>query len=198
MPHKFHKAFKGLFKLYTTQPPFIYLAFLTFPLDRELEILVDILNLFRELEILVDNLNLFRELEILIDNLNMVWELEILVDNLNMFRELEILVDNLNMVWELEILVDSLNLFRELEILVDNLNLFRELEILVDNLNAGRPQCPVGLNTLVVPRKNSQNVATSENQPYVYLNCGHVQVSKSFFLYRGVTRGEGRTFVTSS
>ena len=155
MPHKFHKAFKGLFKLYTTQPPFIYLAFLTFPLDRELEILVDILNLFRELEILVDNLNLFRELEILIDNLNMVWELEILVDNLNMFRELEILVDNLN--------------------------LFRELEILVDNLNAGRPQCPVGLNTLVVPRKNSQNVATSENQPYVYLNCGHVQVSKSFF-----------------
>ena len=60
------------------------------------------------------------------------------------------------------------------------MNLFRELEILVDNLNAGRPQCPVGLNTLVVPRKNSQNVATSENQPYVYLNCGHVQVSKSF------------------
>jgi pellino protein len=51
----------------------------------------------------------------------------------------------------------------------------RELELLVDNLNAGRPQCPVGLNTLVVPRKNSQNVATSENQPYVYLNCGHVQ-----------------------
>ena len=146
MPHKFHKAFKGLFKLYTTQPPVIYLAFLTFPLDRELEILVDILNLFRELEILLD----------------------------------------------------ILNLFRELEILVDNLNLFRELEILVDNLNAGRPQCPVGLNTLVVPRKNSQNVAASENQPYVYLNCGHVQVSKSFFLYRGATRGEGRTFVTSS
>jgi len=51
----------------------------------------------------------------------------------------------------------------------------RELELLVDNLNAGRPQCPVGLNTLVVPRKNSQNTVTSENQPYVYLNCGHVQ-----------------------
>ena len=30
---------------------------------------------------------------------------------------------------------------------------FRELEMLVDNLNAGRPQCPVGLNTLVVPRQ---------------------------------------------
>ena len=29
----------------------------------------------------------------------------------------------------------------------------RELEMLVDNLNAGRPQCPVGLNTLVVPRQ---------------------------------------------
>jgi len=51
----------------------------------------------------------------------------------------------------------------------------RELELLVDNLNAGRPQCPVGLNTLVVPRKNSQISSTSENQPYVYLNCGHVQ-----------------------
>lgn len=51
----------------------------------------------------------------------------------------------------------------------------RELELLVDDLNAGRPQCPVGLNTLVVPRKNSENTSTSENQPYVYLNCGHVQ-----------------------
>ena len=176
MPRKFHTLkygtnFKGFlrfniwkpsfarkFKLYTTQPPLIFLAFLTFPLDRELEILVDNLNLFRELEILVDNLNMVRELEILVDNLNMV---------------------------------------RELEILVDNLNLFRELEILVDNLNAGRPQCPVGLNTLVVPRKNSQNVATSENQPYVYLNCGHVQVSEAT-LYRGATRGEGHIFVTSS
>lgn len=28
-------------------------------------------------------------------------------------------------------------------------------------------------------RKNSQNTATSENQPYVYLNCGHVQVGKA-------------------
>jgi len=50
----------------------------------------------------------------------------------------------------------------------------RELELLVDNLNAGRPQCPVGLNTLVVPRKNSAHT-NPENQPYVYLNCGHVQ-----------------------
>jgi len=51
----------------------------------------------------------------------------------------------------------------------------RELELLVDTLNAGRPQCPVGLNTLVVPRKNSVQTVSPENQPYVYLNCGHVQ-----------------------
>lgn len=49
----------------------------------------------------------------------------------------------------------------------------RDLEKVIDELNAGRPQCPVGLNTLVIPRK----VTPSENQqqPYVYLNCGHVQ-----------------------
>ncbi|XP_055322360.1 protein pellino [Sitodiplosis mosellana] len=49
----------------------------------------------------------------------------------------------------------------------------RDLEKLVDKINEGRPQCPVGLNTLVIPRK----VTLSEhiNQPYVYLNCGHVQ-----------------------
>lgn len=49
----------------------------------------------------------------------------------------------------------------------------RDLEHEIDEINAGRPQCPVGLNTLVIPRK----VTPSENnqQPYVYLNCGHVQ-----------------------
>lgn len=57
-----------------------------------------------------------------------------------------------------------------------NFSLFqtkRDLEKLVDELNDGRPQCPVGLNTLVIPRK----VTLSEqiNQPYVYLKCGHVQ-----------------------
>ncbi|VVD02934.1 unnamed protein product [Leptidea sinapis] len=50
----------------------------------------------------------------------------------------------------------------------------RDLEALVDELNAGRPQCPVGLNTLVIPRKLS-SVRDDLNQPYVYLNCGHVQ-----------------------
>lgn len=49
----------------------------------------------------------------------------------------------------------------------------RDLEHEIDEINAGRPQCPVGLNTLVIPRK----LTPSENQqqPYVYLNCGHVQ-----------------------
>lgn len=53
----------------------------------------------------------------------------------------------------------------------------RDLEKLVDQINEGRPQCPVGLNTLVIPRK----ITLSEhmNQPYVYLNCGHVQGNDS-------------------
>uniref|UniRef100_A0A182SA47 Pellino n=1 Tax=Anopheles maculatus TaxID=74869 RepID=A0A182SA47_9DIPT len=49
----------------------------------------------------------------------------------------------------------------------------KDLEKLVDEINAGRPQCPVGLNTLVIPRKVS--LGDHVNQPYVYLNCGHVQ-----------------------
>lgn len=49
----------------------------------------------------------------------------------------------------------------------------RDLEKLVDEINAGRPQCPVGLNTLVIPRKVT--IGEHVNQPYVYLNCGHVQ-----------------------
>lgn len=47
------------------------------------------------------------------------------------------------------------------------------MEKLIDEINAGRPQCPVGLNTLVIPRKVS--LVEKMNQPYVYLNCGHVQ-----------------------
>ncbi|PSN36419.1 Protein pellino [Blattella germanica] len=52
------------------------------------------------------------------------------------------------------------------------------LETLVDELNAGRPQCPVGLNTLVIPRKltlsMSDETVNEKQQPYVYLNCGHM------------------------
>ncbi|XP_034232036.1 protein pellino isoform X3 [Thrips palmi] len=54
------------------------------------------------------------------------------------------------------------------------------LENLVDKLNAGRPVCPVGLNTLVIPRKSSYtgpDGSADKQQPYVYLNCGHVQGS---------------------
>uniref|UniRef100_A0A1I7XVL9 Pellino n=1 Tax=Heterorhabditis bacteriophora TaxID=37862 RepID=A0A1I7XVL9_HETBA len=49
-----------------------------------------------------------------------------------------------------------------------------ELEMALDRLNAGKPQCPVNLNTLIIPKKRSNN-STSSRQPYVYLNCGHVQ-----------------------
>ena len=48
----------------------------------------------------------------------------------------------------------------------------------MDELNAGRPQCPVGLNTLVIPRgkmSGADNSQSDKQQPYVYLNCGHVQ-----------------------
>ncbi|CAI5450368.1 unnamed protein product [Caenorhabditis angaria] len=50
----------------------------------------------------------------------------------------------------------------------------RELEMALDRLNAGKPQCPVNLNTLVIPKKKSSRGA-SRRQPYVYLQCGHVQ-----------------------
>lgn len=48
----------------------------------------------------------------------------------------------------------------------------REFEHLVDDINAGRPQCPVGLMTLVLPRKGT--LAVNDKQPFVYLKCGHV------------------------
>ncbi|XP_046355931.1 protein pellino-like [Haliotis cracherodii] len=47
-----------------------------------------------------------------------------------------------------------------------------EFEHMVRQINAGRPQCPVGLNTLVLPTRGSLNLR--ERQPYVYLKCGHV------------------------
>ena len=59
----------------------------------------------------------------------------------------------------------------------------RQLERALDELNAGRPQCPVGLHTLIVPRKNSQNISP-EAQPMVYLKCGHVQVSVFLFGFK--------------
>lgn len=48
------------------------------------------------------------------------------------------------------------------------------MEKFVSSINSGRPQCPVNLNTLVIPRKKSSS-STNQHQPYVYLQCGHVQ-----------------------
>lgn len=47
------------------------------------------------------------------------------------------------------------------------------LEARVEELNAGRPQCPVGLNTLVIASRAT--LSQGDKQPYVYLHCGHVQ-----------------------
>ena len=54
------------------------------------------------------------------------------------------------------------------------------IEALVDKLNAGKPLCPVGLNTLVIPRKGTADSSNEMEQPYVYLNCGHVQGQHSW------------------
>ncbi|VDM61047.1 unnamed protein product [Angiostrongylus costaricensis] len=50
----------------------------------------------------------------------------------------------------------------------------QELEMALDRLNAGKPQCPVNLNTLIIPKRKSSKGGGSR-QPYVYLRCGHVQ-----------------------
>lgn len=49
----------------------------------------------------------------------------------------------------------------------------QHLEQQLEELNAGRPQCPVGLNTLVIASRAT--LSQAEKQPYVYLHCGHVQ-----------------------
>lgn len=52
-----------------------------------------------------------------------------------------------------------------------------DLDRQLDELNAGKPQCPVNLNTLVIPKRRKEN---SSRQPYVYLACGHVQGKHSW------------------
>nr|XP_040042979.1 E3 ubiquitin-protein ligase pellino homolog 1-like [Gasterosteus aculeatus aculeatus] len=49
----------------------------------------------------------------------------------------------------------------------------KHLEALRQELNAGRPQCPVGLNTLAFPSMRRKDVV-DERQPWAYLRCGHV------------------------
>ena len=51
----------------------------------------------------------------------------------------------------------------------------RHLEEYIERINASRPQCPVGLNTLVLPKRNVK--IDKSRQPYVYLACGHVHGS---------------------
>lgn len=54
------------------------------------------------------------------------------------------------------------------------------LDDMIDEINSARPQCPVGLNTLVIPRKTAVTETPDAQHyvgspPYVYLKCGHVQ-----------------------
>ncbi|XP_012725321.2 E3 ubiquitin-protein ligase pellino homolog 1 [Fundulus heteroclitus] len=49
----------------------------------------------------------------------------------------------------------------------------KHLEALRQEFNAGRPQCPVGFNTLAFPSMRHKGVL-DEKQPWVYLRCGHV------------------------
>lgn len=84
-----------------------------------------------------------------------------------------------------------------------------ELERRLDELNAGKPQCPVNLNTLIIPRRKITKQHSSR-QPYVclfilqikkivyyifkvYLNCGHVQGKHNW----GVTVAHGGDVFTS-
>lgn len=50
------------------------------------------------------------------------------------------------------------------------------LDHLRKEINRGRPQCPIGFNTLVLPRNRNVGRLLEENskQPYAYLKCGHV------------------------
>ncbi|KAL3873665.1 hypothetical protein ACJMK2_036777 [Sinanodonta woodiana] len=60
-----------------------------------------------------------------------------------------------------------------------------EFEHLIEELNAGRPQCPVGLMTLVLPKKGTLGI--NDKQPFVYLKCGHVHGQHQW----GQTKGGG-------
>ncbi|XP_055341589.1 protein pellino-like [Paramacrobiotus metropolitanus] len=51
----------------------------------------------------------------------------------------------------------------------------RQLEDRLALLNADRPQCPVGMNTLVIPKQRNPAAIRSNEQPYIYMTCGHVQ-----------------------
>ncbi|XP_033635988.1 E3 ubiquitin-protein ligase pellino homolog 2-like [Asterias rubens] len=53
----------------------------------------------------------------------------------------------------------------------------KHLELLRQGINDTRPQCPIGFNTLVLPKHrhaSKQIVDENSKQPYAYLKCGHV------------------------
>ena len=47
----------------------------------------------------------------------------------------------------------------------------RYLELELDSLNSKKPQCPVGLHTLII---KTQPISSNFSNPYVYVSCGHV------------------------
>ncbi|KAF6027731.1 PELI1 [Bugula neritina] len=53
-----------------------------------------------------------------------------------------------------------------------------QLEEYIEQINAARPQCPVGLTTLMLPKRSDK--IDKSRQPYVYLACGHVHGSHSW------------------
>uniref|UniRef100_A0A915DJ34 Protein pellino n=1 Tax=Ditylenchus dipsaci TaxID=166011 RepID=A0A915DJ34_9BILA len=71
-----------------------------------------------------------------------------------------------------------------------------ELEHRLDELNAGKPQCPVNLNTLIIPRRKSAK-ANSSRQPYVYLSCGHVQGKHSWGMNQTCLKGNSNSCSTT-
>lgn len=46
--------------------------------------------------------------------------------------------------------------------------------MLIEKINYERPICPIGLYTLVFPHSEN-SISEHVKQPYVYLECGHVQ-----------------------
>ncbi|XP_043540972.1 E3 ubiquitin-protein ligase pellino homolog 1-like, partial [Chiloscyllium plagiosum] len=56
---------------------------------------------------------------------------------------------------------------------LDKAPTLKQLEVLRQEINAARPQCPVGFNTLAFPSLEQCHVV-EEQQPWVYLSCGHV------------------------
>ncbi|CAF1440738.1 unnamed protein product [Adineta steineri] len=50
----------------------------------------------------------------------------------------------------------------------------RLLEMELDQLNSKKPQCPVGLNTLIIKSQPFSSTSSTQPNAYVYVLCGHV------------------------